>query len=174
MEEKFYLNEDRVSVFIGKNGSEKLNFEKKFDCNLDINSETGEVVVKSDDAITIFILSNIISAINYGHSPENASKLEDENNVLDIIDIKTIIKDHNRLKVVMGRIIGKAGTTRKTIEQITKCSISIKDHYVSSIGAYENIIVVHEALLMLIKGGSHKSFYSYLERNKIGSEGGII
>jgi len=101
-------------------------------------------------------------------------KLEDESNVLDVIDIKTIIKDHNRLKTVMGRIIGKEGTTRKTIEQITKCSISVKDHFVSAIGAYENIIVVHEALLMLISGSSHKSFYSYLERNKVGSEAGIL
>lgn len=174
MEEKFYLDEDRVSVFIGKHGKEKLNFEKKFNCKLDINSKNGEVIIKAENSIDIFILSNIISAINYGHSPENALKLEDESNVLDVIDIKTIIKDHNRLKTVMGRIIGKEGTTRKTIEQITKCSISVKDHFVSAIGAYENIIVVHEALLMLISGSSHKSFYSYLERNKVGSEAGIL
>ena len=65
----------------------------------------------------------------------------------------------------MGRIIGKEGTTRKLIEDITKCSVSVYDHYVSIIGVYENTMLVHEAIDMLIKGASHKSLYGYLERN---------
>ena len=101
-------------------------------------------------------------------------KLEDENYVLDTIDIKTYVRDHNRLKVVMGRVIGKDGGTRKLISEITRCSVAIKDHYVSVIGLYENIQIVHEALEMLINGASHKSFYSYLERNKTNFDSGLL
>ncbi len=166
MEEKFYLDIDRIPVFIGRDGSTKKNFERKFNCKINVNSKNGEVIVDMDDAVSSFVLSNIIHAINYGHSPEHAMALEDENNVLDVIDVKSIVKNHDRLKTVMGRIIGKNGSTRKAIEEVTKCSVSVKDHLVSVIGPYENTILVHEALDMLIKGGSHKSFYSYLERNK--------
>jgi len=167
MEEKFYLDEDRIPVFIGKKGSQKRIFEKKFNCSIDVDSENGEVVVESEDAVNSFILSNIIHAINYGHSPENALRLEDESCVLDVIDVKQKTKDSQRLKVVLGRVIGKEGSTRKLIEVITKCSVSIKDHFVSDLGPYENTLLVHEALDMLIKGASHKSFYSDLERNKV-------
>ncbi len=174
MEEKYYLDLDRIPVFIGSNGEQKRVFEKKFNCSIKVDSNNGEVEITSDDSVNLFILSNIIHAINHGHSPMTAIKLEDENFVLDIIDVKRIVKDHNRLKVVLGRVIGKEGSTRKAIEEVTKCSVSVKDHFISVLGPYENTILVHEALDMLIKGSSHKSFYSYLERNKVGSAGGVL
>ena len=72
------------------------------------------------------------------------------------------------------RIIGKDGSTRKAIEEITKCNLSIKDSFVSVVGPYENVQLIHEALEMLIKGSSHKSFYSYLERNKSAQASGLL
>jgi ribosomal RNA assembly protein len=174
MEERLFIEKDRIPVFIGKNGSMKEKFEKKFHCTLTIDSKTGELLISSENALDTFLMQLITSAINSGHNPEHAFLLEDENMILDTIDVKTIIKDHKRLKVVMGRIIGKEGSTRKAIEEITKCFISVKDHYVSVIGPYENVQLVHEALEMLIAGGSHKSFYSYLERNKLDTPSGLL
>lgn len=167
MEEKFYLEKDRIPVFIGKQGVQKKEFEKKFKCSIEIDSKTGEVLVDGENALSNFILSNMVAAINYGHSPKSAMDLEDEHNVLDVIDIKTQVRDSHRLKSVIGRIIGKNGSTREVIEEITKCHVAVKDHFVSVIGSYENVQLVHEALEMLIQGSSHKSFYSYLERNKV-------
>lgn len=174
MEEKFYLEKDRIPVFIGKEGAQKKEFEEKFECTIDIDSKTGEVLVDGENALAKFILSNIVHAINYGHSPRAAMQLEDENFVLDVIDIKQMIKDHVRLKIVLGRVIGKEGSTRKLIEEITKCSVSVKDHYVSMIGPYENTMLVHEALEMLISGASHKSFYAFLERNRVKMDTGLL
>lgn len=166
MEEKVYLDKSRIAVFVGKAGSQKRIFEKKFDCKINVDSKTGEVLIEDTDAINIFVLSNMIHAINYGHSPESALRLEDETFVIDTIDVKDYVKDQDRLKVVMGRIIGKEGITRKLIEEITKCSVSVKDHYVSVIGPYENTMLVHEALQMLIRGAAHKSLYGFLEKNR--------
>ena len=166
MDEKFFLDLDRIPVFIGKEGTEKKEIEEKLKCKIDVNSQNGEVIVHSEDALNKFILSNVINAINLGHNPKNALLLEDENFVFDVIDVKTFVKDHSRLKSVMGRIIGKQGSTRKAIEEITKCSVAIKDSSVSVVGPYENTLLVHEALEMLIKGISHKSFYAYIEKNK--------
>ena len=166
MEEKLFLESDRIPAFIGKGGLQKREFEKKFDCEINVDSKTGELIVECEDALNMFVFTNVVTAINFGHSPMAALKLEDETFVLDTIDVKTIIKDHVRLKSVMGRIIGKEGSTRKVIEEITKCSVSVRDHFVSFIGPYENTILVHEALEMLIKGASHKTLYGFLERNK--------
>ncbi|MEC8221339.1 MAG: KH domain-containing protein [Nanoarchaeota archaeon] len=170
-EEKFYLEKDRISVFIGKEGETKKTISKHFNSEIDVDSKTGEVLVESENAVDGFVLSQVIQAINFGHNPEKTLVLEDENMVFDIIDVKPMVRDHLRLKTVMGRIIGKEGSTRKAIEEITKCNIAVKDHYVSIIGAFENVGLVHEALDMLIKGGSHKSMYGYLERNKVNSNG---
>jgi ribosomal RNA assembly protein len=167
MEEKLFLEKERIGAFLGKEGKQKKEFEEKFKCQIDVESNSGEVFINGEDSVSIFILTNIISAINYGLNPKNAMKLEDENFVLDIIDVKQTIKDQEKLKKVMGRIIGKDGATRRTIEEITKCNLAIKDHFVAVVGPYENTILIHDALNMLIKGSSFKSFYSYLERNKV-------
>jgi len=111
-EEKYYLNKDRMSVFIGSNGETKKQLEKIFECNININSENGEILASSENSINLFVLGHVINAINYGHNPKNAMLLEDENFVFDIIDVKTLVRDNSRLKIVLGRIIGKEGSTR--------------------------------------------------------------
>ena len=168
MEENiFYLTKERVPVFIGKNGEMKQQFEEKFSSNIEVNSQTGEVIAESEDAVSLFVLGSAIEAINYGHNPENTFELQDESTVIDIIDLKSKVRDQKRLNSVMGRIIGKDGSTRKAVEEITKCFISVTEEGVCVIGPFENVQLVHEAIDMLIKGASHKSMYSYLERNKI-------
>lgn len=174
MEDRNFLEKDRIPVFIGTDGSIKKQLEAKFNSKLTINSQTGEVIIESDDALANFIISNMVNAVNYGHNPLNAMKLEDENYVMDTIDIKNYVKDSQRLKVVMGRIIGKEGSTRRIIEEVTRCSVSVKDHFVSVIGPYENILVVHEAIEMLINGAAHKSFYAFLERNRSKIDTGLL
>lgn len=166
IQEKVYLEKDRIQVFIGKEGTTKSLFEKQFNCEIEVNSDTGEVLMSAEDSYPLFIMSNIVAAINYGHNPQNALLLEDEHMVLDIIDVKNLVRNQSRLKSVMGRVIGSEGSTRKAIEEITKCNVSVRDHFVSVIGPFENVHLVHDALDMLIKGASHKTFYSYLERNK--------
>ena len=172
--DRFFLDRDRIAVFIGHNGSWKKKFEETFNCKININSGNGEVIVESDNPTSRFVLSNVIHAINYGHSPQSAIKLEDDNYVLDVIDIKTMVRDHSRLNTVVGRIIGKNGSTRKLIEDITKCNVSVYNNFVSVIGPHENTTLVHEALEMLIKGASHKSFYSFLERNRVKMDTGLM
>lgn len=174
MEEKFYLEKDRIQVFIGKAGSKKREIEKKLECKIDVDSSTGEVFVNCDDGYLLFVLKNIILAINYGFNPDKALKLYDESFVLDIIDVKRFVKDSEKVKVVLGRVIGKSGATREIIEQISKCYLSINSNNVCVIGPYENTLIVVEALEMLIKGSSHKSLYSYLEKNKTNFNDGLI
>lgn len=174
VEETYYLDKDRIPVFIGKEGITKKMLEQKFSCKLDIDSESGEVTVEAENLVNAFIISNIITAINLGHSPQSAVRLEDENFVLDMIDVKPMVRDHARMKTVLGRVIGKEGSTRKLIEEMTKCSMSVKDSFVSFIGPHENTHLVHEAIEMLIKGASHKTIYHFLERNRQQMDTGLL
>lgn len=167
MEEKFLVDKERIPVFIGENGEVKKKIEEVFSCNVDINSDTGEILVENLEPSRAFVLSNVIDAINKGHTPSKALQLDDEFYVMDVIDVKQYVRNDHRLKVVMGRVIGRDGSTRKAVEEITKCDVAIGDREISIIGPYENIILVHEAFEKLIKGASHSSFYSYLERNKV-------
>ena len=160
------IDKSRIPIFIGEKGEVKKKLEDTFSCSIDIDSESGEISVTDLDPSQGFVLSNVIDAINHGHTPEEALQLTDEYFVMDVIDVKQYVRNEDRLKVVMGRIIGRDGSTRKAVEDITKCSIAIGNRDVSIIGPYENTILVHEALEKLIKGASHSSFYSYLERNK--------
>ena len=166
-EEQVNVDISRLPVVIGTNGSTKKKLEEQFSVKLDIDSETGDIIVSGDDSSKRYVVSLILQAIHYGFSPEHATILEDEFNVLDVVDVKRNVRDSHRLKVVMGRIIGQDGKTRQLIEEITQCRVTIKDHFVGIIGRYENVQLVHEAIGMLINGASHKSFYGYLERNKV-------
>ncbi len=167
--EQVFINLERLPVLIGKEGQTKSQIEKHFEVQLEIDSESGEIILSGDDSSKRYIASLVIQAIGYGFSPDNALLLDDEHNVLDVVDVKRKVKNHTRLKVVMGRVIGAEGQTRKLIEEITNCKITIKDSLIGIIGSFENVQLVHEALEMLISGASHKSFYSYLERNKTSS-----
>ena len=174
MEQEVFLNKERVPIFIGKQGNVKHTLEKKFNCSIDVNSQTGRVLIRTDDGLKLFILEQIIRATNLGHNPQHTMLLEDEHNVLDCIDVKSLVRNPKRIPVVLGRIIGKGGATRKVIEEISGCYVSVQDTFVSTIGPYENILLVHEALEMLISGASHKSFYGFLERNKKRGESGLL
>ena len=165
-QEQAFIDSQRLPMLIGKEGNTKLSIESHFNVSLEIDSNTGEIIITGENATNRYLTSLVIQAIHYGFSPENAMLLDDEHNVLDIIDVKRDVKNHTRLKIVMGRIIGHDGQTRKLIEEITGCKITIKENFVGIIGSFENVQLVHEALEMLISGASHKSFYSYLERNK--------
>ncbi|MCH8519669.1 MAG: KH domain-containing protein [Nanoarchaeota archaeon] len=166
-EEQVFVSLSRLPVVIGQEGSTRKLIESKFEVSLNIDSKSGEIIINGEDSSKRYVTSLVLQAINYGFSPENALLLEDEFIVLDVIDVKKSVRDSHRLKVVMGRVIGQEGKTRKLIEEITMCKVTIKDNFVAVIGKFENVQLVHEALSMLIKGASHKSFYGYLERNKV-------
>ena len=64
---------------------------------------------------------------------------------------------------IKGRIIGKAGKSRKTIEELTGAYVSVYGHTVGLIGSFQEIRMGIEAISMLSKGSSHKSVYNMLQ-----------
>ena len=120
---------DRIAVLIGHNGETRDLIEEKTKIPLDINSETGEVIIddhKAEDPFIIFKVENIVRAIGRGFSPKQALKLLSDEYDLFIFDIHDYVKKKpSHVHRVKGRIIGTNGKTKRILEELTGSSISV-------------------------------------------------
>jgi len=108
---------------------------------------------------------NIIRAIGYGFSPERAFRLLEEDQILEVVDVRQYVGDKpNHIKRVLGRVIGEEGKARRTLEELTGTYISVYDHYVAIIGDYETANIAKKAIEMLIEGRMHSTVYKYIDR----------
>jgi ribosomal RNA assembly protein len=159
---------DRIGVIIGKNGKVKGEIEDKCSVKIEIDSEYGDTLISASTKpvmeIEPFKAVEIVSAIGKGFSPERAYRLLGEEDTLQLIDLRDYAgKSQNSLNRIKGRIIGEAGKSRKTIEDLSGAYISVYGHTVGIIGTFEEIKLATDAVTMLSKGRSHASVYNMLQ-----------
>jgi ribosomal RNA assembly protein len=162
------ISEDRIGVIIGKNGKVKGEIEKKCGVIIDIDSETGDAVISSQSKdlseMEPFKAIEIVSAISKGFSPQRAYKLLNEEYSFQLIDLRSYAgKSSNSIQRIKGRIIGEAGKSRKTIEELSGAFISVYGHYVGFIGNSEEIKLAIDAVLLLSSGKTHRMVYNILQ-----------
>jgi ribosomal RNA assembly protein len=165
------IPDDRIGVIIGKNGKVKTEIQDKCGVEIDVDSENGNAIISSTSKpiaeMEPFKAVEIVSAIAKGFSPERAYRLLGEEEVLQLVDLRDYAgKSANSLSRIKGRIIGEAGKSRKTIEDISGAFISVYGHTVGLIGTFEEIKLATEAVTMLSKGRSHASVYNMLQEAK--------
>lgn len=157
----------RIGVIIGKSGSTKREIEEKTGITLRIDSEEGMVTIEAEDPVAVMTATNIVQAINRGFSPERAFRLlEDEDMMIDILDLADLSGTTRQLERLRGRIIGKAGTSRAQIEDMTSTEISVQGKTVAIIGLPEQVETARKAVEMLIQGVPHEHVYAFLDRKK--------
>ena len=165
------IPDDRIGVIIGKNGKVKTEIQDKCNVTIDVDSENGNAIISSTSKPIIemepFKAVEIVSAIAKGFSPERAYRLLEEEEILQLVDLRDYAgKSANSLSRIKGRIIGEAGKSRKTIEELSGAYISVYGHTVGLIGTFEEIKLATEAVTMLSKGRSHASVYNMLQEAK--------
>jgi len=166
------IPKERVGVLIGPEGKTKKNIEEKLSVELQIDSETGGVIIslseKAEEPSLLFRAKDVVTAIGRGFSPEHAFRLiRDGESMLEVIDLRAIFgKSESDLKRVKGRIIGMNGKTRKIIEELTDTNVCVYGHTVSIIGNIEQVQAAREAIQMLINGSQHNVVYRFLHRKR--------
>jgi ribosomal RNA assembly protein len=173
------LNNDRLAVAIGKEGSTKVRIEKVTGTKIFIDSVSGNYRVESNPdcnpsdlfdenespGLRIYMTQHILQAINHGFNPEKALKLIDPEFMLEIIDLEKIVgHSEKKLKRIKGRLIGDKGKIRNSFEQFSGVQFSVYKKYIALIGNFESIKVAKKGINMIIQGFPHKTVLGYLTR----------
>ena len=158
---------ERVGAVIGKEGGTKRFLEEEMGVKLRVDSKEGLVTVKSESGLKTdpFSATRVIEAIGRGFSPQRARRLLDEGTVLEVIDLRDYSgKSVNSLERIRGRVIGEKGKSRRVIEELTGCHISVYGRTVAIIGEASEVQQASEAVRSLATGSQHKTVYNALQK----------
>jgi len=158
---------ERVGAVIGKEGGTKRFLEQEMGVELRVDSKEGIVTVKSESAFKTdpFSAKRVIEAIGRGFSPQRARRLLDEGTALEVIDLRDYAgRSVNSLERIRGRVIGEKGKSRRVIEELTACHLSVYGRTVAIIGEASEVQLASEAVRSLATGSQHKTVYSSLQK----------
>jgi len=158
---------ERVGVLIGRDGTTKRALEEELGVELTIDSREGTVNVKSDSVTGADPLSavRVVEAIGRGFSPQRAKRLMEDGVSLEVIDLRDYAgKSANSLDRIRGRVIGLRGKSRRVIEELTRCYVSVYGRTVSIIGEAEEVQLAAEAVRTLASGSQHRTVYNTLQK----------
>ena len=165
---------ERIGALVGPDGRVKASIEKKLSVRLRIDSQTGDIQITlmptAQDPTVLFRAKEVVTAIGRGFSPEHAFRLlEDDETMLEVIDLReTVGRSQSDMKRLKGRVIGKAGKTRRIIEELTEADICVYGHTISIVGEIDQVEIAKEAVRMLIRGSLHGTVYRFLHRKRRG------
>ncbi|MDP6156358.1 MAG: KH domain-containing protein [Candidatus Thermoplasmatota archaeon] len=161
---------ERIPILVGTNGEVKREIEIKTGIRVLIDSEEGTVDLDetfAKDPLFALKVRDVVKAIARGFSPEKAMDIIELDLYFALVDIREYTgKKPKRIREMKGRMIGKEGKTKRIIEQLGDCKLSIYGHTVAIIGDYVGIDISRTAVDMVLSGSKHASVYGYLERKR--------
>jgi ribosomal RNA assembly protein len=160
------IPQERVAVLIGKAGSTKRELETKLECELQIDSEEGDVQITAPNPIDVLVAKDVVRAVGRGFNPDIAILLKKDDFVLEIISLADFNQKKNHQERLKGRVIGRDGKARNIIEEHTECHISVYGKTVGIIGPAENVRIAYKAVTSLLNGSPHAYVYKWLERQR--------
>lgn len=161
------VSKNRIAVIIGKEGSVKNEIEESTKTKLNIDSKEGDVFVSGEDALGLYTAREIIRAIGRGFNPEVAKLLLKPDYVFEVVDLSEYVgKSKDAMLRLKGRVIGREGKSRKLIEELTECKISVFGKTISIIGLPEPAANARQAIESLLRGSTHANVYKWLEKRR--------
>lgn len=169
MEEFSYelkIPKERIAVLIGKDGSMKEELESHTECSIWVDSKEGDVRITGENSVNLYILKDIIKAVSRGFNPEIAMRLLKPDYVLELLVLSDYVKSQNQMLRLKGRVIGKGGKARETMEEFTETSISVYGKTIAIVGFCDHVAVCKKAIESLLSGSPHSSVYKWLEKHR--------
>ncbi len=157
---------NRVAVIIGREGSVKKEIEESTKTKLDIDSKEGDIFISGEDALGLYTAREIIKAVGRGFNPEIARLLLKPEYIFEVVDLSEFAKSKESMLRLKGRVIGKEGKSRRLIEELTECSISVFGKTISVIGLPESASDARRAIESLLRGSTHANVYKWLEKRR--------
>ncbi|HYC12381.1 MAG TPA: KH domain-containing protein [Nitrososphaerales archaeon] len=158
---------ERVGAVIGREGSTKKSLESDLGVQLSVDSREGLITVRSQGAggTDPFTALRVIEAIGRGFSPQHARLLLREGAAFEVIDLRGYAGRSSRsLERIRGRVIGLRGKSRRVIEELTRCHISVYGRTVAIIGEASEVQLASEAVKLLASGSQHRTVYNTLQK----------
>jgi len=150
-------------IFFEKTSDLRKNLEmlqKKLEVRIEIS---GRKVTIEGDSVKEYEAMRVLEALQIGFPVKRALFLLDENFAFIKLNIKNLT-NRKDLDVVRGRVIGKEGKTKRTIEDVADCFIAVSGNEVGIIADGESIEEAKTAVTNLIKGTKEANVYNFLER----------
>ena len=155
--EQLLIPEKRVELL--KDVLERV--EKATGCNISI--EDGNRVVISGDAYAEYNGKNIVQAIGRGFDYSKAMLLLSDEYFSKYINMKELFKNEEHIRRIKARIIGRSGTTKEYIEEVSGSFVSVYGNTIGIIGRVYEIEIASSAMQVLLEGGTHKKAYRIME-----------
>lgn len=159
--EKLVIEKEKVGIIIGKKGATKKLLEQELDIKLTI-SKHGEITI-GGDAMKTFLSIIVLQAMCLGFSVDKALQLKNPDYVFEIIDVKNFAKTKVRVKEVKGRLIGRQGRVKKTIENLGNVLLCISETKIGIIGKTEDVLMTKDAIQSLLRGAQQARIFKWLE-----------
>lgn len=106
-----------------------------------------------------------ITAILEGFSVEDSiSVLKYKDVFIEKFEMSEVRKlRSNHMERAVGRIIGRQGKTKESIENFSKCKFILIDQKITILGCIENIKIAKDAICRLIQGSEPTSIFNRLQ-----------
>lgn len=161
------IPKERIAILIGKKGKIKKEIEEETKTKIDVDSKEGDVFIIGDDGLDLYNAKEVIVAIGRGFNPEIAKLLLKPDYCFESINIKDFAgKSKDVMTRLKGRVIGKEGKSRKIIEELTECHISVYGKTVSMVGNVDYIVYARTAIESLLRGSTHANVFRFLEKKR--------
>lgn len=160
------IPKDRIAVLIGKDGEVKDDLEQETKTKILVDSNEGDVHISGNNALNLFSVREVIKAIGRGFNPQVAQLLLRQDYTFELIQLSDYAKNAQGIKRIKGRLIGRKGRARATIEDLTDTYIVVYGKTVGIIGEAEWVNISRKAIDSLLIGSTHSSVFTWLEKKR--------